>query len=309
MKRFLLSVILLTLIVTLCSGLLGCSNELANDNQGNISDDTQESITTDAPLLNNTNSDDLNNSEATQMDYTLVEQSGKNYLVFDNINDYDNSGLTQLASLDFDSLAELKNVVTNGKLEDWQKNVVATSFEKDETGILICDFNKLLEPVMPGDCKLNGVNWSGETYSFYVSTESEIFGFFHYYTEDVYRRIYDREFENFFNRTNITVKGSYETSDGKIVTNFLTFAGDFMNIRYTYSAEDKTIIVDETYRLSMVDESLATSSTVPSNIVLFIEEPDAYYRVDLYGFVEKPSESWLYEFGMKPYVDRDAAEK
>ena len=177
MKRFLLSVILLTLIVTLCSGLLGCSNELTNDNQGNVSDDTQESITSDTPPLDNTDPNDSQNGEVTKMDYTLVEQSGNNYLVFDNINDYDNSGLTQLASLDFDSLAEFKDTVTNGKLADWQKNVIATAFPKDETGILICDFDKLLEPVMPDDCKLNGVGWSGESYSFYVSTESEIFGF------------------------------------------------------------------------------------------------------------------------------------
>jgi len=45
------------------------------------------------------------------------------------------------------------------------------------------------------------------------------------------------------------------------------------------------------------------------NNTLYCTESDSYYVVDLFGFVEKPSVSWLYEFGMKPYVDLDVVKK
>ena len=261
--------------------------------------DTQQSTESETQAPVDTTDEDL-------VDYKLVEQSGVHYIAFNNVSDYNDEESNELASLEFGSLAEFKNTVTTGKLANWQKTVIATAFKKDEVGrILTCDFDSLLEPRMPNDCRVDGVSWSGELYAFYVSTSSEVFGFIHNYTNSQYNDIYNEDFENRFNSSTITVREILNTDDGKTVTTYTTFAGKLMNIRYTYVSGQKTITVDETYRLSMVDETLATSSTVPFNVTLYCSEPGANYVVDLFGFVEKPSDTWFYEFGMKPYVDLD----
>lgn len=303
MKKIVL-ITVFTLIATVCLGLVSCSNNLTNDSQSDTT--SQDPITTDAPpSTDNTLSNKVENS----MDYKLVEQSGQHYIVFDNISDYDyeDEESSQIDSgLEFGSLAEFKNTVTSGKLTDRQKRVIATSFQKNEQGmILICDFNKLLEPQMPNDCKVEWVYWEGEGYSFYISTSYEVFGFVHNYTQDQYNYLYNRNFEGLFDRPNIHVTEIINTDDGKTVTMYRTFAGDLMRIRYAYENGQKTIIVDESYWLEMSDETLPTSNTVPISITMYCTEPGAYYAVDLFGFTEKPSESWLYEFGMKPYVDLD----
>ena len=314
MKKFFLILLVFTLTVTLCSGLIGCSKKLENANQGDVLGTQQDSITTNEMLLNNINSNDTDSNDTDQSgiesaDYMLMEQSGLYYIVFDSISDYQGEGQNELANLEFKSLAALKNSVTNGKLENWQKKVIATSFKKNDVGILTCDFNKLLEPKMPGECVIDGVSWSGESYSFYISTSSEIFGFVHSYSYDQYYEIYEKDFENYFDKSTITVKETLIADDGKVVTTYSTSAGDLMQVRWTYKVGQKTIVVDETYRLSMGDETLTTSDMVPTNVTLYCTEPGAYYVVDLFGFVEKPSDEWLMQFGMTQYVEKNLSVK
>ena len=306
-KNFLVSVVFV-LVVVLCSGVVGCSSGFTNDDQGHLLDTSRELITTDASPTSN-NPGDVDQSGKDSVDYTLMEQSGLHYIIFDSILEYQGDGQNELANLEFESLAEFKDSVTNGKLADWQKAIIATSFKKDKIGILTCDFNNLSEPQMPSECKIDGISWPGESYSFYISTSSEVFGFVHNYSQSQYNEIFDRDFESYFNKTTITVKETYDSDDGKNVTTYSTSVGDLMQIRYAYVNGNKTIVVDETYRLSTGNELLTTSNMVPTNITLYCVESDSYYVVDLFGFVEKPSDSWLYEFGMKTYVDLNIVKK
>lgn len=251
------------------------------------------------PSLDNSGS---NNSQQGEVDYKLVEQAGKNYIIFDNIQTYQNDGLNQLATLEFESLAELKNAVVNGQLTDRQKGIIATAFEKDKMGVITCDFNKLWEPYMPNDCTIDKIGWSGESYSFMISTTSDVFGYIHSYTSEQYQAAFYRNFENFFNNTLITVTEKIEMDENKVATKYSTSAGQLMRIRYTKNVDDKTIIVDEKYRLQMNDSSIAVSDIVPSNITLYCIENEAYYVIDLFEFTEYPSDEWLFGFGMNAFV-------
>lgn len=182
------------------------------------------------------------------------------------------------------------------------KKVVATAFEKDNIGVLICDFNKLWEPYVPNDCMIDGVSWAGESYSFFVATTSDAFGFIHSYPSEQYQEIFQNDYENFFNNTLITVTERIEMDENKVATKYSTSAGQLMRIRYTKNVDGKMFIVDEKYRLQMNDDSIAASGTVPSNITLYCVENEAYYVIDLFGFTEYPSEEWLFGFGMKAFV-------
>ena len=310
MKEIISKILFCSLIVILCVGVIGCSHPMLSGNSDDTSAYTgheESDPETDLPISGVPNDDfeyDLQNA-----DYSIIKHGEKTYIVFDDISVYQNNGTCQLASLEFSSIADFKDAVTNGKLEKWQKNVISTAFEKNDAGILTCDFKKLLEPCTPANCIIDGVSWSGETYSFYLSTSSETFGFIHNYTESQFNYIYTKDFLKFFDRETITVEETKALDGGKTVTTYSTSSGQFMQIRYTLYAGDRTVTVDETYRLGMVDSSINTSSTVPSNVTLYCEYAGAYYVVDLFGFSEKPSEAWLSEFGMKPYIDQNVVDK
>lgn len=284
-----------SLLITICIILAACTDETIKDY---FKDEQQSENFT---FLESTKASE--DDQQDQIDYKLIEQSEKNYIIFDNMQIYQNDGLSQLATLEFENLAALKNAVTNGKLAEWQKKVVATAFEKNDIGVLTCDFNKLWEPFVPDGCMIDGVSWAGESYSFFVATTSEVFGFIHSYTSEQYQEIFQNDFENFFNNTLINVTEKIEIDSNKVATKYSTASGNLMQIRYNKSFDDKTIVVDETYRLQMNNDSIATSGTVPSNITLYCVENEAYYVIDLFGFTEYPSEEWLSGFGMKVFIN------
>lgn len=280
MKKISYSVVLFALIFALCVGAMGCSNE------------QQGSNISDIPLsITNTATDDvkLDNINLQLQDYELIEQDGEYYIVFDDMTLYDVPN--DIGNVKFESFAEFKDTVTNGKLTAWQKRIIVTEFEKNDIGIRICDFNNLLEPHMPNDCKTSWVYWAGESYSFSISSSSGVFGFITKYPQSTYDKIFNREVEEVFNNTTIKVKETYETDDGKKVTVYITPTGSLRYIIYTIAYGEKNIVVKEEY--------WSSPNTVPTDIEMYCTESNAYYVVNLHGFVEKPSDEWLYEFGME----------
>ena len=234
-------------------------------------------------------------------DYTIVTENGSYYLIFDDITRYD--GPNEIASLEFSSIKEWKNAVTQGTLSDHQKTVIATAFPKDDIGILSCDFNNLYAPTMPAGGTVTGVSWSGDTYSFYLECKNSIFGYAHCYTEAQYHDVFQSQYENYFDKDTITVTKTEELDGGqKVATRYSTSAGELMQIRYTLSDADKTVVIDKTYRINMADETLAMSSSVPSNVTLYCVEDSVCYVIDLYDLDQDPADRWLMQFGMARYT-------
>lgn len=102
-----------SLLITICIILAACTDETIKD----YFKDEQQSE--DFTFLESTKASE--DDQQDQIDYKLIEQSEKNYIIFDNMQIYQNDGLSQLATLEFENLAALKNAVTNGKLAEWQK--------------------------------------------------------------------------------------------------------------------------------------------------------------------------------------------
>lgn len=248
------------------------------------------------------NATENNDTEKQQNDYSIVERDGKCYIVFDDAPKIEGGSHFELASLTFESIADLRDSVLNKKLTDWQKQVVATAFRKDENGILTCDFDRMYVPIIPDGFETVDVDWSGESYSFYIESLDETFGFVYLCTEALFEERFRIEYETFFERDTITVNETNEMN-GKTVVDFSTTAGEFRKVRYT--VEDKGIIVDMTYQLKSNYGSMSVSETIPTDITLFCNTNDVYYVVDLYDLAEPMDASTILQFGIQPYVGNE----
>ena len=235
-------------------------------------------------------------------DYSILKHAGKSYIVFKEISIYENNGQQVPESIGFSSIKEFVDSVTNGELKQWQKEIIATHFPRDKNGVLICDFSHIYEPVAPSGSTVDCVDWSGEVYSFFLTIDADVFGYVHYYTANIYNDIFISDYQEFFERDTITVTNTQILDDGKVVTNYYTKAGKFMQVRYSLSDEDKTFVVDKTYRLNTENASIHNSSSIPSNVTLYCVEGNIHYVVDLFGFTEPPTDSWLLTFGLRQYI-------
>lgn len=242
-------------------------------------------------------------------DYSIIKENGSYYIVFNDKEQAESYGDSQSATVDFESIKEFKDSVIKGLLKDWQKATILSAFPKDKTGILSCDFNNLYEPVTPGS--VSGVYWSGETYAFGLKLDDNTFGVLQYLTAENYSRIYQSEYENYFNADTITVTSTELIDNGeKSITYYKTYASDLRQERYTLKDGSKTIVVDKRYVLTTIYEDLVqTSDTVPANIKIYCQDGDIYYIITLHKLIKDPSDEWLLQFGMKRYIDKNESVK
>ncbi len=190
-----------------------------------------------------------------ELDYTLLETNGKWYLVFDDISVYSSGGKSEVCTLSFDTIKELKSAIETGNLQEWQKRVVATSFSKDQVGVKVPDLEKLYVPKIPVDGVVDSVIWSGESYSFSVT----------YYS---------------------------------------TKAAQLMQVRYVLTEGNKTFTVDKTYRYN---EENTEGNYSLTNITMYCEDDGEKYVVDLFGFIEEPTDTWLLTFDLSEYNENELA--
>lgn len=274
-----------------------------SDNQPTINDEEKQQST------NNSNDDqsaiDDNKQPPTDPietisvdDYSILQCNGKSYIVFDNVSLYEDGDNTEVASLDFESIKQFKDAVTKGTLADWEKTIIATSFPKNETGILSCDFNNLYSPILPSGSNVDAVSWIGESYSFIITVDEYVFGVVHCYSREQYDEIYQSEYENYFEKETITVTKE-ETVEGKTTTYYYTSVANLMQIRYSSTLEGKQFVIDKTYRLETDNVYSLT------NVTMYCTDADQTYVVDLFGFIEEPDDSWLYEFGLTQYIENN----
>ena len=231
-------------------------------------------------------------------DYTLIKNENGCYLTFDDISKYQNnssSGSSVLGEIIFGSVKEFKDTVTKGLLTDWQKEIVAR-FENVGDNIQTCDFNNLYEPKLPQGSNAKEVYWNGTAYSYLVMMSDQSFGYVRCYTKEMYDEIFQSKYEDFFNQDTITVTGT-EVIDGKEITYYKTSTGvSSYNERYTLTNGNKTVTVDKIFYSS--DDTL-------NRVTLYCTDGSLHYTVTLHKLTEKPTDEWLLEIGLKPYIEND----
>ena len=235
-------------------------------------------------------------------DYSITPMNGKYYITFIENTDF---GQSDVASVDFETIADFKDKVTQGDLSDYQKATVASAFPKDENGILCCDFNNLYFPSLPNGWDVDGVYWEGENYSFSITTNNGTFGYVHCYSKDVYEEKFQRDYKDYFKKDTVNVTKTESFSKNKTATYYSTKTSELMNLRYELSEKNISTTVDKTYLINSLSSVIQTSSSHPYNITLYCAQGDLYYVVDIFEISKEPSDEYLMKFRMDKYKDKN----
>lgn len=290
-----LKLYLMVLLLLVGCVLSACSqpNNVLSDNSSSLPQESQ-------------NPDVEHPDSVDELDYTLLETNEKWYLVFDDISVYSSGGKSEVSTLAFDTIKELKVAIKTGGLKEWQKRVVATSFSKDKVGVKVPNLEKLYVPKLPVDGVVDSVIWSGESYSFSVTLDKNIFGMLHVYTAEQYENIFALDYESYFEKDTISVSSTETLDGGKSVTYYSTNIAQLMQVRYVLTDGNKTVTVDKTYRFNEEDANAEGNYSL-TNITMYCEDGGENYVVDLFGFIEEPTDTWLLTFDLSGYNENEVA--
>ena len=237
--------------------------------------------------------------------YKFQKNENKFYLIIDDktIEEIESNidvGMSQQASIQFDSIDEFVNTVKSGKLNDHQLAIANKTFKKDSNGIIVCDFDNIKIPVHPDEFECQAVYWSGELYSFYLETSDDEIAYYHYLSKEKYNYQYENDYLTFFDIEGVS---TVETVYGKEGTEYYysTAKGKMKKIRYTLTEGNKVLIVDETYRLDMEDDSLPVSDDIPYRITIYGSNSNDHFTIDIFEPDNKPTVEWIKKFDVKPY--------
>ena len=241
-------------------------------------------------------------------DYSLSQENGQHYLVFDDITKYEripeegvNIGIDAYVS--FSSMTEFRDAVIKGKLTDHQKTTIANHFRKDENGnVLICDMNNLYVPIAPEGSSIDKVDWTGQTYSVSLTLDSGVDCGYGNLPEKDYQSRYQQDYVELFNNNNITVTSQTVDKNGKTITRYDTDTSTYKSIQYTMTAGNKTIAVEKSYCLKTNSSSSDTSGSIPYRVNLYCTEGDQYYIFVLSDFDIAPTDQWLLKFGITEFA-------
>lgn len=300
MKFKIKSLICIVLSIITCFGLVSC-----NEPTSKVDNQTETKETHQEPYYSE------------DMDYSLKKVDGKNYLIFDDPALYpvynQQFGSVPVPSVTFSTMKEFKDGVARGFLTEDQKKTVA-QFDRDDTNnILVCDFENLYEPALPNSVDLDYVSWKGETYTcIFKFSESNVRGYLDYLKDDQYDALYQSEYVNFFDGSNITVTKTENLDNGKVATYYKTSTSELKRVRYVLNQGDKTIMVDKHFLIETQATGMfvpPVSSVIPYRVDLYCTDEAQKFLITLSNLTEDPTDEWLLEFGLEKYVDDGTAVK
>ena len=262
---------------------------------------------TETPPEEGTSPSPPSNGNHTLPRYEIFEKNGEFYVVFDQatLSESFISQNCQLGSVTFSSVEEFKKTVEEKAFSNSQLLIMYKAFPKNSDGtIKICDVHHLSVPCLPSGLEYGAVGWSGENYSYLLSSFDGIYGNFHCYTDETYQKCYKSEYEEFFLQETIRIRREdWEEERNAEVYYYSTSQGSLKRIRYTLFNEEnnETLIIDENYALALNTDLLPVSETVPLSIEIYGGKPGSRFVVYLSNFKERPSVEWLMQFAMKAY--------
>ena len=239
--------------------------------------------------------------------YTISLTGEKCYINFANGNDASpNEGYSQVGSIDFPSLTEMKNHFLNNQLTAEQMLVIRCAFADETNGIRLCNLNALFNPTIPDNVLTDTVTLKGETYYFTLSSEI-VTGALTVATESVYQFHYDRDFKD-IDEYQITRQEDsvLNGSPCKIIEYTVPGNGDqYRDVYFTISDGEKTLDIEISYCLknSKLTAGRPVSENIPWRVLIFGQDNGQYFYAYLRDFTIAPTVEWLTSFGVTPYFD------
>ena len=248
-------------------------------------------------------------------DYTLIKNGKGCYIKFDDISIYESdasnnaSGLSEVPNLKFNSIKEFKDVLTNGTLENSQKEVIC-KFAKNNFGeIQTCDFNNLYNVLLPDGLKVSYIKWYGAYYIFFVESEngSWINSTVAYINDVEYNNFLQKEYGDFLNSAAITETICEKIGDKEFVyekTRISETVANYGSDVYILQMGSKKIIVNKT---SFENDVLGLYPEGEASYLYTLDcfEGDSYYKIEFDFLSEEPLDVWLLQFGLATYIDND----
>lgn len=237
--------------------------------------------------------------------YYRIKVDGENYCLSfkqDN-NEADTSGACmKQPSVSFTSITEMKNDILNGNFTDEEKRELQR-FPKDEAGtVTICNLQKLYQPVLPADWKLEEIIWVGRYYYFCIGPINDI--------ELTYNTVGMTTQEHFsellaeyntMESENIVQLEQVEDRNAIVYSYVGGMGTNIKKIKYTITVSDnKTVYVDEVY---YVDES----ESVPKCINILVDHAGKYLDIYIDELEARPTVEWLSQFGIREYVETEVS--
>ena len=238
----------------------------------------------------------------TNAGYEIEESDGKFYLVITDDAYKSKANASQVVpSLTFQTVAEMKDKVLNGKLTEEEKRTMST-FAKDESKkIQVLDFDKLGEIVLPNSMKIESVIWSGSSYAMFISdkaAEASMEGEVFVHTEQKYQERLEKNHESLSAHDDVQIR----KTEGATEYVFSTKTVKLKVVSYALEVDSTELIVDECYVLDILDsniEDLVTvNEDVPSTVDIWGRNSEFFFEVYLHGIAESPSLEWYSAFNI-----------
>ena len=289
-KNFLKCILNLFLVFTTIITLFSCnSNEIKPENLDINSDNSTTP----------TNSTSFNGDNI--MDYKIQEIDGEYYIVFDDISKYivyDDPYLFDepITWITFDNVEQMQDAILNGKLEHYQKEIMANYFHKNDNGIIISNPYKVCSPIFPDETikkysDLITVSWGGYSFEVHFSDNSD--------AKISFICLNKKDYNDTLESTKNNIPYPYEKSDNEfdeIVGEKEVFESiDGKIIQYTFSKEDKAMYVVE-------EQDFRNSNCTFYEAKAFYESNGAYFQVIISHMTEPIDPEWLFEFDVEKYV-------
>ena len=262
---------------------------------------TKSAVPSDIP----TSTDMVETEEKTES-FTIKQIGENTYINFDAGNECPNPEWVQLATVKFESLAEMKNAIKNNKFTPSQAAIIKTFFPKDSNGIKICNPDRLYKPVLPDNLEYDEVYLSGEMYSFFVNSNSNFsLAFFHYMTKDVFDRSLKDEFDLYSNHLITITSVQDEMFDNVLMKTYYYYTKncEMKSIAYTINSNGKKLQVLETYILKAFVSDLQVSNSIPQTVYVFGTDNNLYFELCIHDPTSRPTVNWLSQIGIEEFKD------
>lgn len=216
----------------------------------------------------------------------------------------------------YSSMDEFYSKVTSLDFSEKEVSRMRNNFSHNDIGIYLCDMNNLYQPILPDDCTVENIAWTGNQYYVVWSSDKIIEGHFSLLkTYDIFeKRLRDSYNEEYFQRDNVEVLEYYEncTDTYKMVGRKYVVTTEYGQT--TFRKECYERLDDSNYKavIEYIIESdadyykkyIRMSDVIPYDIRILGNDGTSYWEQHIFTDYIKDAVSpdWLMSFGIEPYI-------
>ncbi len=258
---------------------------------------------TDAPLLSPNFTTEL---------YSVTKIDGVCYLNFhdgNQIPDHNENMNYEVIGVYFDSFEKLREPFLTGNLSADTVAAIKQQFKKTEQGIVVLDIVNMGKPVLPADCTIDQLCWTGSSLSISVqSSNYGSWGTLFLETDVAYEELYTLIYTNSAGEDAV-ISETDSTFDGVPckIYDITNASGHYRDIKIEMSRGNQTFHICMKYILDHDKDLFPESDEHPYSVSVFSESNGQKYFLQQYALKETPTLDWLTSFVLEPVSDESPA--